>query len=204
MHEYYPKREYKWCTCKKFCTCCAYKPSIGIFRHPCRLISGVLSLLRLSPHPRWFDLPLQAMVRSDPEAIWLMQGWLFQNTWWKTPQIQAYLGGVATAKMWLLDLFGDSNPIWVKTASFYGHPYIWCTLLNFGGQQGMIQIDLRGHPFIVKHAFLGMHGHEKADKYGTSHCSMQSRLPKQNLFSAIWCLFYNEVFLTRWRMQLRL
>eukprot|EP00041_Stephanoeca_diplocostata_P038457 m.1517851 g.1517851 ORF g.1517851 m.1517851 type:complete len:1260 (-) comp25219_c0_seq4:160-3939(-) len=79
----------------------------------------------------------KAMVQSDPDAIWLMQGWLFQNTWWKTPQIEAYLGGVPTAKMWLLDLFGDSNPIWVKTASFYGHPYIWCTLLNFGGQQGI-------------------------------------------------------------------
>ena len=25
----------------------------------------------------------------------------------------------------------------VKTASFYGHPYFLCTLLNFGGQQGL-------------------------------------------------------------------
>jgi hypothetical protein len=40
--------------------------------------------------------------------------------------------------MWLLDLFGDSNPIWSKTASFYGHPFIFCTLLNFGGQQGIV------------------------------------------------------------------
>ena len=30
---------------------------------------------------------------------------------WKEPQIVAYLGGVGKTKMWLLDLFGDSNPI---------------------------------------------------------------------------------------------
>ena len=39
--------------------------------------------------------------------------------------------------MWLLDLFGDSNPIWPKTASYHGHPFVFCTLLNFGGQQGI-------------------------------------------------------------------
>ena len=32
---------------------------------------------------------------------------------WKEPQIVAYLGGVGKTKMWLLDLFGDSNPICV-------------------------------------------------------------------------------------------
>lgn len=78
-----------------------------------------------------------AMAAADPSAVWLMQGWLFQSSWWRTPQIEAYLGGVASGKMWLLDLFGDSNPIWSKTASFYGHPFIFCTLLNFGGQQGI-------------------------------------------------------------------
>ena len=54
------------------------------------------------------------------------------------PQITAYLGGVAKKKMWLLDLFGDSAPVWSRTASFYGHPYFLCTLLNFGGQQGIV------------------------------------------------------------------
>ena len=79
-----------------------------------------------------------AMAAADPDAIWLMQGWLFQSTWWKSPAIEAYLGGVPSGKMWLLDLFGDSNPIWSKTASYYGHPFIFCTLLNFGGQQGIV------------------------------------------------------------------
>ena len=79
-----------------------------------------------------------AMAKGDAHAVWLMQGWLFQNSrFWQAEQIEAYLGGVPRGKMWLLDLFGDSNPIWSKTASYYGHPFIFCTLLNFGGQQGM-------------------------------------------------------------------
>lgn len=78
------------------------------------------------------------MTGADPHAIWLMQGWLFLSDWWTQPEIAAYLGGVATRKMWLLDLFGDSRPQWSRTASFYGHPYFFCTLLNFGGQQGLV------------------------------------------------------------------
>lgn len=40
--------------------------------------------------------------------------------------------------MWLLDLFGDSNPLWQQTDSYKGHPFFLCTLLNFGGQQGIV------------------------------------------------------------------
>ena len=65
-----------------------------------------------------------AMVKADPDATWLMQAWLFINEWWTAPEIEAYLGGVAPAKMWLLDLFGDSTPIWSRTASMYGHPFV--------------------------------------------------------------------------------
>eukprot|EP01062_Namystynia_karyoxenos_P058893 TRINITY_DN50349_c0_g1_i1.p1 TRINITY_DN50349_c0_g1~~TRINITY_DN50349_c0_g1_i1.p1 ORF type:complete len:862 (+),score=324.47 TRINITY_DN50349_c0_g1_i1:79-2586(+) len=80
----------------------------------------------------------EAMAAGDAGAIWLMQGWLFQSTgFWKEPQIKAYLGGVDNSKMWILDLFGSSKPIWSKTGSFYGKPFIFCTLLNFGGQQGL-------------------------------------------------------------------
>ena len=79
-------------------------------------------------------------VGADPDAVWLMQGWLFFSgkAFWKDPQITAYLGGVAKDKMWLLDLFGDSSPLWQKTDSYKGHPFFLCTLLNFGGQQGIV------------------------------------------------------------------
>lgn len=36
-------------------------------------------------------------------------------------------------RMLLLDLFADEHPVWSRTASMYGHPFIWCMLHNFGG-----------------------------------------------------------------------
>jgi hypothetical protein len=79
-----------------------------------------------------------AMSAGDPDAIWLMQAWLFTDgDFWRPPQIKAYLSGVATERLWLLDLSGDSRPFWSQTESFAGHPFILCTLLNFGGQQGL-------------------------------------------------------------------
>ncbi len=47
-----------------------------------------------------------AMAAADPQAVWLMQGWLFRNAegFWKPAQIKAYLGAVPNDRMWILDL----------------------------------------------------------------------------------------------------
>ncbi|KAK3591261.1 hypothetical protein CHS0354_010626 [Potamilus streckersoni] len=74
-----------------------------------------------------------AMVQADPQAIWLMQGWLFQSPFWKPPQIEALLTSVPQGKMIVLDLFAEVLPVYNKTNSFYGQPFIWCMLHNFGG-----------------------------------------------------------------------
>ena len=39
--------------------------------------------------------------------------------------------------MIVLDLYAEIQPIWMKTNSFYGQPFIWCMLHNFGGNIGM-------------------------------------------------------------------
>ena len=80
-----------------------------------------------------------AMAAADPQAVWLLQGWFLEHDeFWKAPQARAYLGGVPRGKMIVLDLYTDKEPLWAKTASFYGHQFIYCTLLNFGGQQGIV------------------------------------------------------------------
>lgn len=45
--------------------------------------------------------------------------------------------GVPLGKMIVLDLYAESIPIWKKTESFYGQPFIWCMLHNFGGNIGL-------------------------------------------------------------------
>jgi len=45
--------------------------------------------------------------------------------------------GVPQGKMIVLDLYAESSPVWQRTDSFYGQPFIWCMLHNFGGNIGL-------------------------------------------------------------------
>ena len=91
-----------------------------------------------------------AMAKADPEAIWVMQGWIFFNNarFWQEPQAKALLGGVPDDRMILLDLFCDQTPVWNKTKAFHGKPWLWCVIQNFGntvqlgGPLGQINRDL--------------------------------------------------------------
>jgi len=78
---------------------------------------------------------LSAMTAVDPDAIWVMQGWLFLNDskYWKPTQIRALLNAVPDNRMIILDLWSETTPVWNKTDAYYGKPWIWCMLLNFGG-----------------------------------------------------------------------
>lgn len=80
----------------------------------------------------------QSMKDDDPEAIWVMQGWLFNDSkLWTQPRINALLGGVPDDKMIILDLWATAKPHWSHTEAFGGKPWIWCMLHNWGGKQGM-------------------------------------------------------------------
>jgi len=84
----------------------------------------------------------EAMSKADKDAVWLMQGWLFysDSSFWKPPQMKALLHSVPFGKMIVLDLFADVKPIWETSSQFYGTPYIWCMLHNFGGNIEMYGI----------------------------------------------------------------
>ena len=75
-----------------------------------------------------------AMNDVDPEAVWVMQGWLFyhERDFWGENEIQALLGAVPDDKMIILDLWSERHPVWNRTNAYYGKPWIWCMLHNFG------------------------------------------------------------------------
>ncbi|KAM5273397.1 alpha-N-acetylglucosaminidase [Ctenodactylus gundi] len=81
----------------------------------------------------------EAMSTVDPDAVWLLQGWLFQNQpeFWGPTQVKAVLGAVPQGRLLVLDLFAESQPVYTHTASFLGQPFIWCMLHNFGGNHGL-------------------------------------------------------------------
>jgi alpha-N-acetylglucosaminidase len=78
----------------------------------------------------------ESMRSADPAAVWVLQGWFlyYQADFWKAPQARALLGAVPDDRMIVLDLWGDRNPVWQKREAFYGKPWIWNVLYNFGGK----------------------------------------------------------------------
>jgi len=81
----------------------------------------------------------EGMKQVDPEAVWVMQGWLFYSDrkFWNAPQIKALLDAVPNDKMILLDLATEIEPVWKRTDAFYGKPWIWNMIHNFGGNISM-------------------------------------------------------------------
>lgn len=77
----------------------------------------------------------ETMSSVDKDAVWVQMGWLFfqSSKHWTAPRINAFLNAVPKNKLIILDYYGDKKEIWKQTESFYGQPYIWCYLGNFGG-----------------------------------------------------------------------
>ncbi|KAF2113315.1 putative alpha-N-acetylglucosaminidase [Lophiotrema nucula] len=102
--------------------------------------SGDLDYLRNITHGTW-----QSLKDANPAAIWVMQGWLFYSNsdFWTNERIEAYLSGVENdSDMLILDLFSESQPQWQRTDSYYGKPWIWNELHDYGGNQGLYgQVD---------------------------------------------------------------
>ena len=77
-----------------------------------------------------------AMHAADSSATWVIQGWflVYQANFWKDPQAEAMIGAVPGDHMLVLDLWGDRSPAWKVRHAFYGKPWIWNVLYNFGGK----------------------------------------------------------------------
>jgi alpha-N-acetylglucosaminidase len=81
----------------------------------------------------------KSMAIADPKAVWVMQGWMFSYNarFWQPEQIQALLNAVPDDHMIILDLWSEVNPVWNRTDAYYGKPWIWNMLHNFGGNISM-------------------------------------------------------------------
>lgn len=76
----------------------------------------------------------RSMNEVDSEAVWVMQGWLFyhEREFWGDHEIQSLLASVPDDRMLILDLWSERYPVWNRTNAYYGKPWIWCMLHNFG------------------------------------------------------------------------
>lgn len=77
----------------------------------------------------------ESVTAVDPDAVWLQMAWILyaDPAHWTPVTAKAYLQGVPQGRMMLLDYYCEHTEEWKLFDSFYGQPYIWCYLGNFGG-----------------------------------------------------------------------
>ena len=95
----------------------------------------------------------EGMAKADPQAVWMMQGWLFLETdFWKDEQIEAYLTAVPLGKMLILDLDSTNREQYTRTKSYYGQPFIFNMIHTFGGQLAMFgrKTSINERPFEAR------------------------------------------------------
>ncbi|XP_047538768.1 alpha-N-acetylglucosaminidase [Vanessa atalanta] len=75
----------------------------------------------------------------DKDAVWLLQNWMFVHNplLWPLKRVQKFLTSVPNGRMLLLDLQSEQWPQFDLYEMYYGQPFIWCMLHNFGGTLGM-------------------------------------------------------------------
>jgi len=79
------------------------------------------------------------MSASDPQAVWVLQGWAFMNQrqFWTQPRFQSFLNAVPHERMLVLDLYCETTPMWSVTDAFCGKPWVWCNVQSFGRTVGL-------------------------------------------------------------------
>lgn len=80
---------------------------------------------------------LEAMRRTNPKAVWVAQAW-------QACPYQKMIEQLPKGSILVLDLFAENLPQWGDSASpwcrkegFVGHDWVYCMLLNYGGNVGL-------------------------------------------------------------------
>lgn len=77
---------------------------------------------------------MASLIGLDAKAIWVMQGWMFLNdTYWTVSRSKALLESLDPNHVLILDLSSPTNPQYTRLESYYGRPFVFCMLHNYGG-----------------------------------------------------------------------
>ena len=95
------------------------------------------------PDPLWQKRGAQAyagLSRSDPQAVWSFQGFAFEG--WnatnasKISALRGLLSATPPGKLVIIDMdYFDSE--WSRWGAYWGNPFIWTKLHEFGGTDGL-------------------------------------------------------------------
>lgn len=99
-----------------------------------------------------------AMRKASPESVWVIQSW-------QAAPYPALIDDLPRGGVVVLDLsseerpqWGDPQSVWYRKDGFKGHDWVYCMLLNFGGNVGMygkMQRVIDGYYAAQKSPFAG-------------------------------------------------
>ncbi len=106
----------------------------------------------------------QSMTGADPKAVWVMQGWMFHYLadFWQLPQVEAFLGDIPDDGVLILDLWTEMRPVWNRVQAYYGKPWLWCMVHNFGGNNNMFGVM----PTLAREPAAALHHPESGNMAG--------------------------------------
>lgn len=82
----------------------------------------------------------ESLTKADSSAVWLQMTWLFWNDRkdWTNDRVEPYITSYPKEKSLLLDYYCERQEVWQRTEKYFGVPYIWCYLGNFGGNTMLV------------------------------------------------------------------
>jgi alpha-N-acetylglucosaminidase len=92
-----------------------------------------------SEYLRSYGRAVASMLKSsDSRAVWILQGWMFRNVsfWWEG-RARALLKSIPLERALILDLASTTGPQYGRLKSYFGHPFVFCMLHNYGGTLGL-------------------------------------------------------------------
>jgi alpha-N-acetylglucosaminidase len=79
------------------------------------------------------------MAAADPEAVWYQMSWTFYyDEKWTPPRLAAMTRAVPPGKLVYLDYVCEEDEFFRRSGNFYGAPFLWCYLANFGGSTHLV------------------------------------------------------------------
>jgi alpha-N-acetylglucosaminidase len=80
------------------------------------------------------DSVYSAIKAGDPDGTWVMMAWAFLDAgFWTPDNTKALLSRVPDDRMLILDLFCERHPQWNRLNAYFGKPWTFGVLPNFGG-----------------------------------------------------------------------
>lgn len=77
----------------------------------------------------------RSLASADKDAVWLQMGWTYKyKTYWTKERQRAVFRAVPQDRLVMLDYWAENIEMWPRCESYFGQPFLWCYLNNFGGR----------------------------------------------------------------------